>query len=305
MLSISQIHAVCEKHKSNKFFVDPIPHVQLHNACISLKIPPKERVIGLADLTVFGSCKDAIAFCSGGIYIKNLSSRDVLTWGKFQNLNFEYTGFFSSKVKFSNGMLWDFTGGDSQIIPLVFRDLKDLSNEIYSEDATIKWYVVFNQEQFGPYETESLIKLIEDGQLNPEIILVWREGMTEWIPYKNVRELNSRPFNPPQFLPPTQHKTAKMKPQTERSTTKALYPMVDLNNSSLDDLLLLPGITLTSGKQLIYERKERLGFQTIEEVGELLDLPPHKVQRIRELALLRPYLESGPGTSARRRVIDF
>lgn len=41
------------------------------------------------------------------------------------------------------------------------------------------WYITQNDESFGPYETEHIPKLIQEGIINPETP-VWCEGMADW-----------------------------------------------------------------------------------------------------------------------------
>lgn|GEM_PF-1871491 len=43
------------------------------------------------------------------------------------------------------------------------------------------WYVLMDNEQMGPYSPDTLQRLIEHGQLRPNM-LVWEEGLDDWIP---------------------------------------------------------------------------------------------------------------------------
>ncbi len=64
-----------------------IPEKKLRNARQAFGIPPAEQVLMLCDNTVFGSNKDGLAICAGGLYWKNdwatETKRTFLPWGDF------------------------------------------------------------------------------------------------------------------------------------------------------------------------------------------------------------------------------
>lgn len=319
MPSADQIREVCQRNKTNSFYVEPIPALQLANARAALCIPSDEIVIGLIDLTVFGSCKDALAICPRALYWKNISeSPDSISWDDFSQVTLEITkSFLTSKIEFGKLKSWSVAGGPPPATTL--RILTDLQ-AITAPANTLAWTVAINQRQFGPYDTESLKSLVANGQIDATSALVWRDGMANWSPYNDVDELKALPNRrsvappiprPPSAAPPIVASEPVLAETVEppfiakQSAIAEARPMVDLNNAPLDDLLYLPGLTLASAKQLMQERQSRLGFQTIEEVGELLDLPPHRVQRLRERVRIEPFAGTGHATSARRRVVDF
>jgi len=49
----------------------------------------------------------------------------------------------------------------------------------------MKWYYSENNQQMGPVEDAALGELVNSGRITPET-LVWRDGMPDWLPYKNV-----------------------------------------------------------------------------------------------------------------------
>lgn len=51
------------------------------------------------------------------------------------------------------------------------------------------WYYIVNGIQHGPVDTETLTHYAASGKLHPEDLL-WKEGMTEWLPAKNVNRLS-------------------------------------------------------------------------------------------------------------------
>jgi hypothetical protein len=325
MPTVAQIRQVCARHTAAKCYVDNIPESKLNNARGSQRIPASEVAIALIDTTVFGGAKDGLVVCESGLYWKNIyQNPEYVTWAEFRVLSFQTTkSVFNPNVSFSDGRIFSLSGaweiGD--LVDALLRELQQLANEGFAATATnSEWMVAVNQQQFGPYDTESLKMMVAGGQIDINVALVWREGMTAWNRFNDVPELmtgNARPASPPHVPPPRptppQLETAAQIPaeasftSTESAQSRILRqgPMVDLNNAPLDDLLHLPGLTLASAKQLMQERQSRLGFQTVEEVGELLGLPPHKVQRFRERVKIEPFAGAGHATSARRRVVDF
>ncbi|MBN2181937.1 MAG: SPFH domain-containing protein [Sedimentisphaerales bacterium] len=60
---------------------------------------------------------------------------------------------------------------------------------------SVKYYVVIGGQQAGPFDISVLQKQVQDGQLTPQT-LVWRNGMTDWLPAVQVEELKNI-FGPP------------------------------------------------------------------------------------------------------------
>jgi DNA uptake protein ComE-like DNA-binding protein len=75
-----------------------------------------------------------------------------------------------------------------------------------------------------------------------------------------------------------------------------------VNHAAVDDLLVLPGMTLSNSQKLVRERDARGGFRTIEEAGHFLKLQPHVVVRLKERSLAKPYGARRPSTG---RLIDY
>lgn len=80
---------------------------------------------------------------------------------------------------------------------------------------------------------------------------------------------------------------------------------LDVNSADVDSLLLLPGITLAYARSIEKERRLRLGFTKVEEVGEFLGLQPHQVERLRPMVSFAAYSATGGATAAAGRLIDF
>lgn len=52
----------------------------------------------------------------------------------------------------------------------------------------MSWYYVEQGKQTGPASDEQLNALVQSGKITAET-LVWREGMAEWLPYRQVHEM--------------------------------------------------------------------------------------------------------------------
>ena len=66
------------------------------------------------------------------------------------------------------------------------------------------WYYVEDGQQIGPVTDDQLPQLHQSGKINDET-LVWREGLTEWTPYRQIKPaLNQLPPGaPPLPVPPS------------------------------------------------------------------------------------------------------
>ena len=66
---VEVIREVLTEFKRGDFYVgDQIPQKKIANATAALKIDSAARVVGLIDVTLFGSCDEGMAFCESGIY---------------------------------------------------------------------------------------------------------------------------------------------------------------------------------------------------------------------------------------------
>lgn len=73
------------------FFAKPnIPPAKLSNAMSKCEAPTGETIVGLADLTIFGSAKRAILFGREGTYYKGLAKADRIVYGEFPACVFGY-----------------------------------------------------------------------------------------------------------------------------------------------------------------------------------------------------------------------
>lgn len=67
-----------------------------------------------------------------------------------------------------------------------------------------QWYVCRDQEQEGPISSAQLRNLASSGSLQAED-LVWKEGLSEWVPARKVKDLFVKPpASPKRSTPPPQ-----------------------------------------------------------------------------------------------------
>jgi hypothetical protein len=65
--------------------------------------------------------------------------------------------------------------------------------------------------------------------------------------------------------------------------------LVDLNHAPAESLATLPRVDPPLAERLVAVREELGGFVSLEDAGELLDLPPATVERLRGLVVCLPY----------------
>jgi len=326
MADIARIREICKRHPETKIFVDSIPAAKLSNATKSLRVEAGERVVGLIDSTVFGGAREGLLVCEKGLYWKDISRNpEHLTWEEFRDLTLQPSkNIFGAGVRFSDGRRFQIEVQRVDTVLQLLLELQGFAKETAAEAAVESsgWFVAVGPKQFGPYDVQTVRQLIATGQLDSAATLAWRDGMANWQPLGNITELQlsaPRPAAPPpvpsavQGFPPRPTPgpaplvAEVVPPETHNDESEffAAQGRVDLNNAAIDDLLSLPGLTLDAAKRLLHERQSRFGFQTVEEVGDFLDLPPHVVQRLRERTILKPFVGSGLVASARGRVIDY
>jgi Helix-hairpin-helix motif len=63
------------------------------------------------------------------------------------------------------------------------------------------------------------------------------------------------------------------------------YGLVDVNHCSEAGLERLPGVDRTLAKQIVEQRTQCGQFSSVEDLGELLNLPPDQVDNMRDMSL--------------------
>lgn len=90
-----QIHDVLKRFasKTNKLYLDPdIPAKKLRNGRRACEVPESEHVLGLLDLTVWGSAKDSLLFGRKGVYYHYLATKIQVPYTEFPTRVFEDEG---------------------------------------------------------------------------------------------------------------------------------------------------------------------------------------------------------------------
>ena len=59
-----------------------------------------------------------------------------------------------------------------------------------NRSAAVNWYYIDRGQKAGPLDDAQLDERVHAGQLAPDS-LIWREGMTEWLPYDRVRAVST------------------------------------------------------------------------------------------------------------------
>ncbi len=332
MIDTQQLRNICKKYAGQQsYFSGDIPLNKLQNAKQSLKISGREDIFALIDCTVFGSAKDSIAIAATGIYAKNIGqpTPTYISWDELRDLT-----IINAKRKiqavdltFSNGKtisgVGSSMGHDLGILQLV----TDLIDAASVPDEPLEWFVVTNGQQHGPLTQTAVMRMAADKTIL-ESTPVWRDGMSGWTSLRDVPALNpvpQAPAPPPFVAPPPAppplpgaaepnawvqaqgalHQTPAGQQTVAAHTTRQGAPLVDINSAEVNALLTLPWMTLGSAQAIESERRNRLGFTKVEEVGRFLGLQPHQVEGLRPLVCFSAFSVRGGVSPTGKRLIDF
>ena len=111
--------------------------------------------------------------------------------------------------------------------------------------------------------------------------------------------------------PSTSPKSPSVSPMQINGKRKTAAPqptqpaIVDINNATIDQLLLLPGVSRGGAEMIIKERKLRRGFKNVEDVADVLSLQPHQAEQLKKAAKITPLIGLKPTSSALKRVLDI
>ena len=319
MSSFDEILKICNRYQSRYYFVYPgIPEKTLATARNSYRIPDGERVAALMTDVVD---KDGLAVAENGLYWHSRSAAYSISWEELAEVSIvKKGGFFYCDIVFSDHKAFNFISGHpaQNIILILLTELQKLALLTKLQKLAAKggagsdqWMVAVAGQQRGPYNVETLLAMIQSRLIDPEAALVWCEKMDQWAALREVPEFRAaapakRP--PPLVAPPAGPTSAP--PLPVASPPGAPLPksggppgaLVDLNTASFDQILSLPGMWVGAAAQVIEIRKQRGGFQSVDEVGHALDWPPHKVQRLAERAEVVELPRASLGAG---RVVDF
>lgn len=324
MPSYDELLRVCAKYTGANYYVDElIPQKKLSNARSRFPIPDTERVVALLDTTVFGSNKIGMAVCESGIRWRNTNAqtnKTRLSWDEFATVNIVDKGKLTGKIELGDGNVLELTGAFEkndavQLLSEIQRLVKGVTRKSSApESPKERWMIAVFGQQYGPYDASTIKAMIEENRIDPAASRVWKEGMRNWVRLDRVPSLMALPRTPkvhaqsvPPPLPPMAPRTsAALKPDVADRVVRRSFEerdqAVDLNHASLDELLMLPGFSLNDAEQLVRGRESRRGFSAFEEVGRLLELQPHVIERLKERARITPYKDERTGSG---RVVDF
>ena len=311
MPSFDEILKICNRYQSREYYVYPgIPEKKLATARKSYHIPDAERVAALL-IVGWGTGTDGLAVARNGLYWKNTVSEasTSMSWEELAEVSIVKKGWgVGHDIVFSDRKAFNLSGNHTakNIILLLLKELQKLAAE-----GIVQWMVAVAGQQNGPYNVETLRQMIQSRQIDPEVALVWCEKMDQWAALREVPEFRAaapakRP--PPSVAPPAGPTSAPPLPSASPpgvpppQSGGAPGALVDLNTASFDQILTLPGMWVGAAAQVIEIRKQRGGFQSVDEVGHALDWPPHKVQRLAERAEVVELPRASLGAG---RVVDF
>lgn len=66
----------------------------------------------------------------------------------------------------------------------------------------VQYYVAINGQQYGPYNMLQMQQMVQNGQINASV-LVWAQGMPQWVAAGSVAELSQLFATTPPLVPPT------------------------------------------------------------------------------------------------------
>ena len=269
----SRLEEIVRKYGGEKYYLrSEVPSIKLKNAITNLRIPSDEEIFLLIDVTILGSANDAIVVTSNGIYAKQMwGNRVCITWDQLSKLN--VVGWSdkltSQRLILSDSTVIDSGGSNISVSNVLVPLFNDLINELkgFNKDQT----------QYADYEDQKKDEKHIDANL---------ETYMEFYEHASNGGDNQ-----------IQSKASKRKSPQQAE-------LIDINNASINGLLLLPGMKLDYINRIDKERRNRLGFTSVEEIGEMLNFEPHEVELLRNSVVINDYALKSSST-ARKRIIDY
>ncbi|MGG4145498.1 helix-hairpin-helix domain-containing protein [Paenibacillus algorifonticola] len=329
-ININHLIDICAGYSGAKYYVaEMVPTKKLKNARIHFPIPANEYVIALMDTTVFGSCKRGMAIGLNGVYWRNdwtvKSHRSSLSWMEFLHARIKKISKY--EMEFGRGDIYSVLGEAIKLDDLIqlLQRLQsyigreadpslltgsEVSSSLLSDPGEV-WMVGAAGEQYGPYSAFALKNIIEEKQLQLTETFVWKPGMAQWVPLLKNKELI--PLFMPALVAPmpitvSQAPTLDLDAEVDKVLdADALLggnessERIDINRASMEQLLDLPAIGVVGAKRIMQERERNGGFENVEQLGQLLDLKPHHVERIRPMIIFCP-LQQRTSTG---RIVDY
>ncbi|KYZ76189.1 hypothetical protein AXX12_07025 [Anaerosporomusa subterranea] len=293
-------------HKGSNLYLYPdIPEKKLEAAKRTYApVVKKDGLLALADNTVFGAADEGLVLTLHGIYWTEVVMSSKGTYLPYKEI-FEVAASTSLSFKGGgrgikvNGTRWislaclnsasilelaNFIESASEICGKYCVDSEAAVGEPEKGDNRFEeWFISVNGQTYGPYHLDTIKALVSSKQIQPDTCLGWKDGMANWLDFMDISELanlvrTGPPPLPSPSLPPTRE---QLEPMGGLSVSDELHGLLNINIATVDELLGLPGINLDQARFLVSQRERRRFFSSVEEVGELLQLQPHQVEKIR------------------------
>ncbi|GIP17694.1 hypothetical protein J40TS1_33360 [Paenibacillus montaniterrae] len=168
-------------------------------------------------------------------------------------------------------------------------------------DSSTEWMIAIAGQQYGPYQLDVIRDMVQTGQIQPATTHVWTAGMANWVEFLQQPEMAAlvrpqAPAMPPVPPPPPVQPAPPAQPALDALFAEPVQAgnssvdgsLIDFNQATEEQLQELPGIGIIGAKRIVQERGSIGGFQSAEQVGELLGLKPHQVNKLKSKAVFRP-----------------
>ncbi len=97
-----------------------------------------------------------------------------------------------------------------------------------NEDSQDAWFYTHEGETIGPVPFAELMALAREKKLNRRLDLVWRHGMTDWVPSGDIEGIYEKVMLPPPDLSQVAHKNPPLSPKQREAMDmkpeKEFYP---------------------------------------------------------------------------------
>ena len=129
------------------------------------------------------------------------------------------------------------------------------------------WYIGYHGKVSGPFNKNQVQTAIYNGEYEIEVLQVWSRKMTDWTLISCIGDFEIPPKVP--------------RPQPRSVET------IDINQCSLEEILLIPGISREKASSFIEERKKGRTLKNIFEFQAEFDLKPHEIEALSDTIVFR------------------
>lgn len=331
-----ELEVICVRYRStgSKDYrvADDIDSAVQLKARKHLKVPATSRLVAVLDSTVYKTLEYGLALCDDGIFWTNPPStrtrRSSFRWDEYVPLRITRSDLLSAtlgmNIDFGEGSVYNNAASDfpTQVLVELLQVIQFAvcrytpAAGLQAEEAAVQrqvgggWSLSLNGVVVGPFDTDVIHALILAADLDPEMTLAWKEGMTQWERVAQIKRLLPKERAAPPPLPGKYVEATGVKAEPRRLSdrTKRARPaaaQVDVNIASRDELLTLPFMTTARAKAIEKQRAEQQGLGSIEELGKLCSLKPHEVEALRDRTVFRLSAPTKAGTSIGKRIVDF